>query len=605
LHPDIAMNLDHPSRLRKSAPCAALAILLFASAGVEADFFRGDSNQDGAVDISDAAHVLNFLFSSEPLAVLCEDAADSNDDGSIDISDPLALLTFLFTGAAGLPPPGATSCGEDPTADDLSCDSPCPAGVGKWRRKVISLSDDSVDGNPFEVEVEGIFTHTESGASLVMPGYHDGDGRWEIGFMPVRQGEWTYVTRSEDADLDGHAGRFDCVDSGLPGLLGPDTTHPRKWRLADGPHVVPLSFRFDVFQEEGSLERFTEIADFLENGVKGHALEFTLRNDVYDDWRARQFDLPLWNRLEARMEVLAARGLGIHVMFYSDDDQEPEWPGESPAEVLLLRHAVARLAGYPIVIFNTGIDIAEYRDRAWVDWFGRQIREIDPYDHPISSRYGGGSGPIVMAGQTFDSRGDRLAIIGDMTSYFESSTVPVSMDDAWSENSREAAMRDKDFTEHDIRRAVWKCVVAGGLGALVRGSNLFNEDTWFRMADFEDDLESEQFLRLVNPFLETELGETFGSMVPDDSLVANGYCLADPGRTRLLYMFMGVNDSHDPEDGGDLTARLSGLSGAYSGFWFDPRTGQRSSIGTLAGGSDHVLAPPSQDDWILLLTKGP
>jgi len=33
---------------------------------------------------------------------------------------------------------------------------------------------------------------------------------------------------------------------------------------------------------------------------------------------------------------------------------------------------VARLAAYPVVFFNSGIDIREYRDQADINWWGQQ-----------------------------------------------------------------------------------------------------------------------------------------------------------------------------------------------------------------------------------------
>ncbi len=86
-------------------------------------FHRGDSNGDGAVDISDAIDVLDFLFTGGA-ASDCSDAADASDDGRIDLSDPIATLGFLFLGTGNLPP----GCVLDLTEDDLTCRfyPPCP-----------------------------------------------------------------------------------------------------------------------------------------------------------------------------------------------------------------------------------------------------------------------------------------------------------------------------------------------------------------------------------------------------------------------------------------------------------------------------------------------
>lgn len=93
-----------------------------------APFRRGDANADGTVDLADAVVTLGVLFRGLPRGS-CDDALDANDDGVIDISDPIALLLHLFRAGRPLPAPGATSCGEDPSADELRCDA-SPACVG-------------------------------------------------------------------------------------------------------------------------------------------------------------------------------------------------------------------------------------------------------------------------------------------------------------------------------------------------------------------------------------------------------------------------------------------------------------------------------------------
>lgn len=88
-------------------------------------FRRGDCNDDGAYDLGDAIAVLDLLFAGG--SVPCDSACDANDDGSVDLGDGIFVLSSLFSGGAVPSAPGLT-CGEDPTADALSCDdfSACP-----------------------------------------------------------------------------------------------------------------------------------------------------------------------------------------------------------------------------------------------------------------------------------------------------------------------------------------------------------------------------------------------------------------------------------------------------------------------------------------------
>lgn len=81
-------------------------------------FIRGDSNADGAVDVSDVIASLQHKFGGRPSP--CPDAADADDDGALTLGDDLGLLRYLFlqgpNPTAPYPYPGP-----DPTFDALGC----------------------------------------------------------------------------------------------------------------------------------------------------------------------------------------------------------------------------------------------------------------------------------------------------------------------------------------------------------------------------------------------------------------------------------------------------------------------------------------------------
>src|SRR5262249_41224042 len=71
-------------------------------------------------DLSDAVKTAFALYlGGSPIS--CLDAADSNDSGAIDLSDVVYTLRFLLL--AGNPPsaPGPFDCGTDPTDSTLGC----------------------------------------------------------------------------------------------------------------------------------------------------------------------------------------------------------------------------------------------------------------------------------------------------------------------------------------------------------------------------------------------------------------------------------------------------------------------------------------------------
>ncbi len=55
----------------------------------------GDANDDGAVDIGDAVHLINYIFKSGPPPP-CLNEGDANGDCAIDIGDAVHLINYIF-----------------------------------------------------------------------------------------------------------------------------------------------------------------------------------------------------------------------------------------------------------------------------------------------------------------------------------------------------------------------------------------------------------------------------------------------------------------------------------------------------------------------------
>jgi hypothetical protein len=83
------------------------------------EFRRGDVDENGERDITDAIVTLEYLFlgRGEPA---CLDTGDFDDSGAVEITDVILLLAYLFI--TGSPPePPFPAPGLDPTFDSLPC----------------------------------------------------------------------------------------------------------------------------------------------------------------------------------------------------------------------------------------------------------------------------------------------------------------------------------------------------------------------------------------------------------------------------------------------------------------------------------------------------
>ncbi len=89
-------------------------------------FLRGDVNDSGALEVTDAINFLTWMFLGGPPPG-CMDAADADNNGTLGLSDGINILTFLFGGGDALPEAGllGNGCAPDPEGEDdgLLCES--------------------------------------------------------------------------------------------------------------------------------------------------------------------------------------------------------------------------------------------------------------------------------------------------------------------------------------------------------------------------------------------------------------------------------------------------------------------------------------------------
>ncbi|MBI4607069.1 MAG: hypothetical protein HY721_34325 [Planctomycetes bacterium] len=88
-------------------------------------FHRGDADDNGQLQLTDAIRILGYLFLGAA-APACLDAADADDNGQLQLTDAIRILGYLFLGGSPPAPPGppTDACGPDPSSgDDLGCEA--------------------------------------------------------------------------------------------------------------------------------------------------------------------------------------------------------------------------------------------------------------------------------------------------------------------------------------------------------------------------------------------------------------------------------------------------------------------------------------------------
>jgi hypothetical protein len=507
----------------------------------------------------------------------------------------------------------SASCGQEQTRTQAATAVAEPPGeVELWRQFQAEYVNTSWRGNPFDLEFTGEFTHVETGRMLKQFGFYAGGDRWKIHFMPDRVGEWMFTTRSTDRDLDGYAGSFTALPSDLPGMLETDGI---RWRLSAYGPIMPILLAAGPFVRTDPIAQTQSFVDWARDTAGARIIGTTLlhfdgdsprtlsqADRMYeDDAEGERFHLPAWDRMDEFHDALRDRGMGQYILIYGDDESAPEWRGLPEgrrgsigrAEQRLFRYLVARFGAYPIVMWDSGIDIGEYRSPGWIENFAEWFRANDPWQHPVASRTGSGSGGVHPQSATYYSDGERtLPSRSELLEKVTSRTVPTAMTDRYRENYPSPFNGGRA----EVRRAAWQMLLSYGTAVYISG----NEHEGYLGRDYASDLEAAPDLGRVTRFAEQHLVNA-GALSPADELVlsAEGEVMVARagGEEYVACVFSGRT----------LTVDLAGSSGALNVAWYDPLGGEHVMAGTVTGGTSIEFTIPGSNagettEWVLHLS---
>lgn len=316
--------------------------------------------------------------------------------------------------------------------------------------------------------------------------------------------------------------------------------------------------------------------------------------------------LDQWEIVFSHMDRL---GIMLHVITQEteNDSKLGGSAGLNPERMLYYRELVARFSHHPAVIWNQGEENnTSDADRKEI---ARYIRELDPYDHPITVHTHNNRTPEFYDGLLGDPNFEASSIQGRMEDYNQNAIVmrqrTADAGRKWAifgdeqSSAQVGVMPDADDPSHDIPRiqALWGNLIGGGSGVeWYFGYNYAHmdlncEDWRSRDIMWDQTRYGLEFFREHLPFWE---------MAPDNSLasgVKDARVLAKPGEVYAVQL---------PTGG---AARLDLVEGEYSVSWYDPRAGgalQQGSVTTAQGPGVKALGnPPSEPrrDWVVLVKK--
>ncbi|MCC7261369.1 MAG: hypothetical protein IT369_02490 [Candidatus Latescibacteria bacterium] len=423
-------------------------------------------------------------------------------------------------------------------------------------------------------------------------------------YFADRHGKAVYLTGSHTWDTLQDLGEADPppafdFDAHLDFLVARGHDFIRLWRWE--------LFRWDTGanQKEMAKELVAAPHPWLRTGP-GLALDGKPRFNL------RQYDPEFFTRLRTRVQAAGRRGIYVSVMLFEGwglrfveggwqahpfhpanrlplGAGEPTGPVDgknlftldSPVLNALQEAYVRQVVETLNDLDNVLYEIANESDFATTQWQYHLIRQLKAYEAGMAQQHPVGMTSIGYGvddlGRLLDSPADWISPNPDGFDY---------KNDPPAATGAKVMLPDTDhlWGVGGSVQWVWK--------SFTRGLNPIFMDPYRReVLDMGDEAEWERCRRALG--FTRRLAEEVGMdrMVPGPELASSGYCLAEPGRTYVVYL---------PE-GGEVRVDLSVVQGRVRVTWRDPRTGETSGSGEAQGGGWVALPAPGAGDAVLLL----
>lgn len=260
-----------------------------------------------------------------------------------------------------------------------------------------------------------------SGRRVDVGGFYAGGNRWRTRFAPGETGRWSWTV----AMTDGHStlreqGGFDVIPASGGGFLRVSRENPRRFVLDSGAPFYPLGMQdclqdvdrsgspFDDFGMDGGLEppgahrnRSTNLGTYLDTYADAGVNFFR--------WSVSNCGFGLYRRIAPRGNTYLqregalgdelVRGLrkrGFRVMMTIFSSHAPFAHDATDAQLA----AVKRYVKYVVDRYGAYVDVWELMnegvaDRRWYEEIGGYLRDVDPYDHPVSTSWERPDLPVI------------------------------------------------------------------------------------------------------------------------------------------------------------------------------------------------------------------
>jgi hypothetical protein len=253
-------------------------------------------------------------------------------------------------------------------------------------------------GNPF-IDITLGATFSLGDRQVSVAGFYDGDGLYRIRFMADEEGEWTYRTWSNAAELASHEGCFHCGPA-RPGTHGPVRVRNQfHFAHADGTPYFPFGTTCYAWTHQPldmqartvatlATARFNKIRmavfpkHYIYNENEPLHRVFLLSENGEEDFD--RFNVSLFRHLERQVAALLDLGVEADIILFHPYDRWGYCSMSGEQDVRYLRYLVARLAAYSNVWWSLANEydfLLDVKPMERWDHLFQIIDECDPWQH--------------------------------------------------------------------------------------------------------------------------------------------------------------------------------------------------------------------------------
>lgn len=264
----------------------------------------------------------------------------------------------------------------------------------QWGVYELSLKGPS-DGNPYmDNSLDATFTNGSQ--TVTVPGFYDGNGTYKIRFSPDRPGRWTYVTRSNLAELSDRSGSFRCVEptGNNHGPLRIVNTYYLEY--ADGTpfySVGTTAYQWTSVKQSIQEQTVYTLAESPFNKIRMCVFpkHYSYGNDT-EPWMLpfkkkegendpSQPNYEFFQNFDKRVEQLLEMGIQADVILFHPYDNWGYYQMGKEMNEKYVRYMIARLSAYRNVWWSLANEWDIPRFKVEIDWegIGGLLQNKDPH----------------------------------------------------------------------------------------------------------------------------------------------------------------------------------------------------------------------------------